>query len=264
MKKIKFEELNKGTILDNNDDHVVVEKDGLDIHLKIHLKPNAKAIVVFSNGAVNTSKKTPPVFMRSSWVNDMPYSAIYIDDRTLHNKNIRIGWGLGTKERHYLIDYSEIIRKICSSINYEGQDVYYFGSSAGGFMSMALATMHNASSAIVNNPQAYVFNYKQLAVKKVMTTCYDMDSIDKFKKTYPDRLSITTMFKKFKRTPDVYYLQNRLCESDMKNHVYPMMKMMDKYKINSKPINFMLYNDIESGHEPMSKEKTLKIIGNII
>lgn len=37
-------------------------------------------------------------------------SCIYIDDVTIHNTNLRIGWGVGTPEKHYLKEYSIIVK----------------------------------------------------------------------------------------------------------------------------------------------------------
>ncbi|TDM50811.1 hypothetical protein ETI06_02205 [Macrococcoides goetzii] len=264
MHKINFDALNLDFLTHNNNQHIIIEKEGIDFHFKIALKVGSDKLVVFSNGAVNPSKKKPPIFMRSNWSEEMEYNALFIDDRTIHGNNLRLGWGVGTNERHFLIDYSEIVKKIISLIDINDSNTFYYGSSAGGFMSLVLATMHDKTIAIVNNPQTYVYKYYESAYKAMYKKVFpDMSDVE-IHKTYSDRLSITSILKKHRRTPKTYYFQNRLCKTDMENHVTPFMKNLDKYNIKSEPIHFILYNDKDSGHNPLSKEKTLKYIDMIV
>lgn len=264
MKQIKFDDLTLDFLSQNNDEHIVIEKENVDFHFKVSLKETSDKLVVFSNGAVNPAIKKPPIFMRSNWSEEMTYNAIFIDDRTIHNNNLRLGWGVGTKERHYLADYSEIVKKIAKLITIKDNNVFYYGSSAGGFMSLVLATMHPKTSAIVNNPQTYVYKYYESAYKAMYKKVFPDMSDAEIHKAYSDRLSITSIFRKYHRTPRTYYFQNRLCKTDMDNHFNPLLKNLDKYNINSEPINFVLYNDKESGHNPLSKNKTLSYIENIV
>ncbi|WP_414043557.1 hypothetical protein ACMGE9_01835 [Macrococcus sp. EM39E] len=264
MNKINFELITLEFLKENNNQHIVIEKEGMDFHFIITLKEKSEKLVVFSNGAVNPKIKKPPVFMRSNWSDEMEYNAVFIDDRTIHDNNLRLGWGVGTKDRHFLEDYSEIIKKLILLIDIEDKNTFYYGSSAGGFMSLVLATMHAKTTAIVNNPQTYVYKYYESAYKAMYKKVFpDMEDAEIHKK-YSDRLSITSILKKFHRTPKVYYFQNRLCKSDMDNHFNPLLKNLDKYKINSQPIQFILYNDKESGHNPLSKNKTLSYIDMIV
>ncbi|WP_394877231.1 prolyl oligopeptidase family serine peptidase [Mammaliicoccus lentus] len=264
MINLKFENLDYNTLLSNNNNHVIINKDGEDFHFKIHLKNIDDKLVVFSNGAINPEKKEPPIFMRESWVNDMDYSAIFIDDKTIHGNNLKLGWGIGTLERHFLKDYSEIIKKIGYILEVENRNIYYFGSSAGGFMSMALAAMHSDTSAIVNNPQTYVYNYYKTTVDSLFETIFPNMLSKDIKKDFSNRLSITSLFRICKRTPSIYYIQNRLSKFDMEKHLNPFMQMLDKYNIDSEPIEFILYNDKKAGHNPMNKENTLNFINLII
>lgn len=264
MNKINFENLSYEFLFQNDNAHFVIIKEDIDFHFKMNINSISNKLVVFSNGAVDPSKKKPPVFMRSNWHEEMNYNAIFIDDRTIHNNDLRLGWGVGTKERHFLNDYSEIIKKIAFLTNITDDNVYYYGSSAGGFMSMVLATMHERSTAIVNNPQTYVYKYYEKAYQAMYKSIFPGMNDVEIHKNYSDRLSITSILKKYKYVPNIYYFQNRLCKTDMDNHLMPFMNNLDKYKINSAPIQFILYNDKNSGHNPLSKDKTLKFIDMII
>lgn len=264
MNKINFEDLSYEFLSQNDNEHFVIIKENIDFHFKMNINSKSNKLVVFSNGAVDPSKKKPPVFMRSNWHEEMTYNAVFIDDRTIHNNNLRLGWGVGIQERHFLNDYSEIIKKIAFLSEITDDNVFYYGSSAGGFMSMALSTMHKETTAIVNNPQTYVYKYYEKAYKAMYGTIFIGMSDDEIHKNYSDRLSITSIIKKYKYTPKIYYFQNRLCKTDMDNHLTPFMKNLDKYKINSNPIHIILYNDKNSGHNPLPKQKTLNYIEMII
>src|SRR5699024_3294470 len=118
-------------------------------------------VVVFSNGAVDRSKSDLPVFMRHTWSDDINASCIYVDDRTIHDSNLSIGWGIGNKDIYYLDEMGIIIRRILKILGYKNSNTFYFGSSAGGMMSMILATKHMYSNAIVNNPQMFTYNFME-------------------------------------------------------------------------------------------------------
>src|SRR5699024_8286194 len=192
MNKLQFENLDYNTILSNNNNHIIIEKEGEDFHIKLHLRENSENLLVFSNGAIDPMKKEPPIFMRESWIDDINYSVIFIDDKTVHGNTLKLGCGIGKKERHFIKDYSEIIKKIVYLSEIENQNIYYYGSSARGFMSMALATMHSETNAIVNNPQTYVFNYYKPTVNLLYETLFPDMTAQEIKKEYSTRLSITS------------------------------------------------------------------------
>ncbi|QPS99827.1 hypothetical protein I6G41_01835 [Staphylococcus equorum] len=50
----------------------------------------------------------------------------------------------------------------------------------------------------------------------------------------------------------------------MDKHLNPFIQMLDKYGIDSEPIEFILYNNKKSGHNPMDKEDTLNFINLVI
>src|SRR5699024_6570366 len=135
----------------NEETHVVYESEHLNYHFLVLMNKGSDKLLAFSNGAINPAKKKPPVFMRRKWKDDFTYSMVFMDDPTIHKNGLKLGWGQGTVEEFALEIYSEIIKKIASSNDIESNKVHYYGSSAGGFMSLILASMHKGSKAIVNN-----------------------------------------------------------------------------------------------------------------
>src|SRR5699024_10831615 len=83
------------------DEAFQVEYIGLNFFFKSFLKEGNDKLIFLSNGAVDRTKKEPPVYMRSSWADDIKANCVFIDDRTIHGTILRIGWGVGVQDRHY-------------------------------------------------------------------------------------------------------------------------------------------------------------------
>src|SRR5699024_11488926 len=164
MKTIEFKNLTKEYIMDNQPGEFKIIKNNVDFYINIVLKENNDKLVVFSNGAVNRSKKEPPIFMRSSWHEEINANCIFIDDRTLHGNNLSLGWGIGNEKRYFLHDYSQIIIRISVLLNLNVNNIVYYISSAGGFMSSNLYAMHRGTRALVNHSLRIVNDYFQTLV----------------------------------------------------------------------------------------------------
>lgn len=264
MITIEYEKLTKDFIEKNQPCTLKVIKSEIDFYIKINLKKQNEKLVVMSNGAFDRKNGKLPVFMRSSWVEDIDASCIYLDDRTIHENNLALGWGIGTKERYYLNDYSQIVKKIAKLLKYNDSNIYYYGSSAGGFMSLMLSIRHENTTAIVNNPQIYVYNYVPVFVKQLFTRVFPDLSQEEIIKKYPLRLSVTALMKKREYVPRIYYLQNRLAQSDMENHYNIFFKRLDLSHLDSSKVTSILYNNEKLGHNPIGKPMTIKFINTII
>lgn len=263
LRSIKFEEL-KNNILFDEKVEVKINKDGIDFYIKYHLKRNSKKLIVFSNGAFNKSKGVLPVYNRHSWSNDFEENCIFIDDKTIHNTDLILGWGVGTKNRYFINDYSEIVKKFSEILFVDSNNVYYYGSSAGGYMSIMLAIRHRDSTAIANNPQTIVYNYFPYIVKNLFSEVFPKMERKEVIKNYNLRLSLSAVMKKRNYIPNLYYLQNREVEFDMNNHYRPFCERLNKHGLDTSPINYILYSDKELGHNPISKRDTIFFIKSII
>lgn len=248
----------------NYDEAFQVTYKGINFFFKSFLKENNDKLIFLSNGAVDRAKKEPPVYMRSSWADDIDANCIFIDDRTIHDTILRIGWGVGVQDRHYLEDYSIIAKKITTILNIKNEKVYYFGSSAGGFMSMQLAAMHNQTNAIVNNPQTAVLEFNRTHVEELCDTIFPGMSKEEILKNFSKRLNIVDAYKNSEYLPHLYYLQNRKCDRDMETQYNPFIRGLKKQKIDESKFTYILYNDYERGHNPLMKNDLIKEIHKII
>lgn len=259
----EFSNLNR-VMLNNNTD-LKIFYNGIDYYLKIFLKNNQNNLVVFSNGAVDRKRKQPPIFQRSSWKDNIEASCIFLDDRTLHNNNLNTGWGFGSSDRHYIRDYSAIIRKITNLLAIDNNNVYYYGSSAGGFMSLILATFHRESTAIVNNPQTDLnkhFNPTSVnnLFKEVLPKRNRKEIVENFK----ERIYVVENFIIENYVPNILYIQNAMYSHDMKIHYQPFFEALAENGLNHENVKSLLYYNEKLGHTPLNKEKTELIINSAI
>jgi hypothetical protein len=144
----------------------------------------------------------------------------------------------------------------------ENKDVIFYGSSAGGYMSMVLAGFFQESRALVNNPQTIVSNYYVRHVNNLFDVTMPGINKEEIIKQYKDRLNIIDFFKKINYVPKIYYLQNITCSHDMNNHfnpfVHELRDIAETSNFNS--IIFDLYLDKEKDHNPLDLEETIQYI----
>jgi len=253
-------ELEKIKIRFNKKTEIHYTSDNLTYCFLVRLKRFTSKLLVLSNGAIDPKRSKPPVYMRHKWSDDFDASHIFLDDPTIHKDKLRIGWGQGIKEEFALEIYSEIIKTLSKRLEIKDNDVYYYGSSAGGFMSMVLSAMHSNSNAIVNNPQTDVKNYAESASKPLIEKIYG--SIEYAYENYAHRLDVIEAFKYYDYTPNILYVQNRLCGPDMKKHYFPYMQKFTKSKLNLQQTKTLLYHNKKAGHNPLGQEDTVKLIND--
>lgn len=260
MKEINFNRMNINDFNKNEIEDYKVVIDGVDFYFKLHIKDGNDKLVIFSNGAIQPDKKKPPIFMRSKWYEEIEANCLYIDDRTIHENDLKIGWGIGTAHRHYIEDYHKIAVKVSSILNITSNNTTYYGSSAGGFMSILLATLNKGSQCIVNNPQIYVYNYNRIPVKKIFENVFPGRSKESIIKEYRERLAVPTFILNHNNTPRIYYYQNLSCKSDVQKHLAPFKKAIVNRKLAKKKISFTHYYDDFRGHNPIPKNSSIQII----
>lgn len=229
-------------------------------NLLVKIDKTYEQLVVLSNGAVDHNKKTPPVFMRRSWIDEIDANLVFVDDGTIHDTDLSLGWGQGNAEEFVLEKYNEIILLIKDMMKIEDGEVTYFGSSAGGFMSLILSSMHRHSNALINNPQTIVQNYYEGLSGPLLKMAYREESLEKFKY----RINVAEAFKYYDYVPKAYYIQNQLCFHDVNKHVNPFKVKMKELGLSLEPIIFINYYDEKSGHSPVSDNATLNYLNLLI
>ncbi|WP_245629066.1 glycosyl transferase family 2 [Alicyclobacillus shizuokensis] len=252
---------------------LTVNWNGVKFEFLIKINVNSPNLLVFSSGAMVT-KVNLPYFQRHSWIYDFEDSMIYYNDPTLYLGDIPLGWGQGTWDRFYLKDIATILTKLIGKIGVNQQNVLFYGSSGGGFMSLILAGYIRDSTALVNCPQTCLTKWLEIPVQNVFNLSYPSLSIQEVLKVFPERINVIKFYNHIKYVPKIYYLQNAACEYDMTNHVIPFLSdlqfMEDGCVVNKVIVD--LYYDKQpgpailpalGGHGALGKYETINYINQV-
>ena len=261
QKSIKYETLGKIELQNDRMQELKIRKGNHTYCLKIHPKSSHDKCMIFSNGAVDPKKNKPPVYMRSSWTGDIDASTIFIDDPTLHGTNLRLGWGQGSSDTFHLEEIADILENLLDKMDVQAEDTYFFGSSAGGFMSLYYSVLIKGSTAVVNNPQTKVLNYLAPHVKNMLKKSYGFEDKEYLDNSLLIRLDIAEAIRHYGHFPDkIYYFQNQSCEEDIEKQLNPFVDTIKAYGIEAKGLNIISYFDEQLGHNPIRKTETIDII----
>lgn len=232
----------------------------------INRRDSSDKLIVFGSGAYNAEKMKPPIFQRFSWMSEFIESTIFYNDPTLYNGSINLGWGQGKEERFYLEELAEILKVIMEKMNVTNDKTLFYGSSAGGYMSLYLAGLLKGARALVNNPQTIVTNYYTTHVDKMLAAVQPLLSKQEVLEKYNERLNILDFYKKIEFIPEITYMQNIACNHDFTKHYWPFiqgLRAMDE-KIFNHEIDFILYANMEQGHNPMDKAESIEHIQSVL
>lgn len=258
--EIHFDELSGVSFPKDKKVKLNINKDGFLFEFLMYFKSNSKKVLVLGSGAYDSNKMKPPIFNRYKWIESFEESSILYNDPTLYLGNANIGWGYGTKDKHFIKDIGEILKVIYKNNDIQPSKALYFGSSAGGFTSLMLAS-YVRGWAFVNNPQTDIENYVPKSVISLKEIVYD----DPNKKLDVQKSNVVEWFKVNGFIPRIYYAQNLACSHDMENHYLPFLdqlRNLDSELFNGRMTSY-LYSDEEKGHNPMDKKETLGTIKNI-
>src|SRR5699024_3770486 len=265
MRKINSEDITLDFLHSLGKEEVHIHHKNEYFYFKFNIKENSKRIAIHTNGAIDFSIKTPPVYQRSTWGHLIDANCIFIDDKTITDKNDKkfpTGWLMGTKDRYYVQDYYEIVKIIQKILGIDTENVYYWGSSAGGTSSIALATLHKGTTAIANNPQTSVLKSvrKESIFKNVFANMSEEEILLKEK----HRLSLAGLMGYHDYVPRIFYIQNNSHEPDLEKHLRPFVKEIEDLKLSKENITIWLYHDNNRGHGPLLKEATLEYLHTIM
>lgn len=268
MVKVNSTEINLDFLKAHNGDEFIITHNDEHFYMKISVKEDSKRLTVHTNGAIDYTVKTPPVYQRSTWAKKIDANSIYLDDRTLHkttDPKFNTAWLIGTKDRHYVNDYSEIVKIIQNVIGIEDEQVFYWGSSAGGTAALKLATLHKSSTAIANNPQTNILTdnprRRDAIFRNVFHGIHEEEVIEK----YYHRLTVAAFMKYHNHVPRIFYIQNNAFEPDLTKQYYPFIKELNEFHLEiDHKLTVWFYHDTERGHGPLLPDKTLEYLHTIM
>lgn len=227
-------------------------------------KRNSKKLLIFFNGAIDRNRGSLPVFQRKSWIDEFEENILILDDPTINNdNNLKLGWYLGDTQENVQYHIIQIIKAFLKSLNIDRANTYCFGSSAGGFMAMVVATHLREVTAIVNNPQINLHKYHPGLLELLTKENFKDINLD----MYMNRFNLIELIKQLNYIPKVFYWQNIYDEFHYLHHYLDFNKeLMNIVKSKRLQVNieYKIYSDAQQQHNPLSKELTIEYINQII
>lgn len=222
---------------------------------------NSDKLVIFLPGAFNR-KLTMPKFQRTGYFKSLDFDCISFFDPSLfltNDESFTRAWFIGTRDEHYLEYLFHLIEKIIENRNIKFENLLFFGSSAGGIPAIWLANKFSGSNVFCCNVQTNILKHYPSYIRKVQDICFEGEvSLDELKTQYSDRLDITNIDGDF----NLYIIQNFSDKFHLLNHFKPYLNFLKQ----SKNISYqsIIYDDDSTGHNPLGREKELRIIKDIL
>lgn len=218
-RRLSYQELDEVEFPDGQLILYEIEKDGVLFELLLHPVFSSRQMVVFGNGRVYKHDELP-VFQRISWYSDVACSSIWYFDPSLYLGEARLCWGYGTNQRWYLRDIAAILQKIFEKLNISGNNLLFFGSSAGGFTSIMLACMLRGKAEVIN-PQYFPFKYYPSTVEQMKRSCLKAgESLQE------ERVNAVVLFCREGFVPFIHCTQNAAASDDMYVQLLPFLEQV--------------------------------------
>ena len=245
---------------------LIVNINNIKFEFLLNIKSNTNKLLVFAPGARDPSStiedRNRPIFHRWSW--EFEESTIHFNDPTTYlSHGLLGGWGIGTMSDWYLIHIANIITEIINNISISRNNVIFYGSSLGGFISIMLSILIKNTKSIAEIPQFDVslWHFTWPHLKRFCFNNLDETTI---LEKYGYRLDIIRMMEKEDYIPNSYIIVDCSHEYDFKNINMPFFKRLDELPYGNEKFNLKFrFDGKNQGHAPLSYEKSFGLIKNV-
>lgn len=140
---------------------------------------NSRTLLVSLSGGGRNSKNRYPRFLRWKYANKLGVNILCIDDPMYkNNDHVGVRWYYGTKETSYLKEMAPIVQEVAKMLDISYSNIYFLGSSGGGYAANYMANIMDGTNAICMNPQYYPKNWRNGQICKIFKSLYDIDLND--------------------------------------------------------------------------------------
>lgn len=242
---------------------LIITKNSVKFEFLININSSSNKLIVLGSGAVNEWQlkkfENRPKFDRHSWYFDE--STIFYNDPTRYIDNsLEGGWGIGTPNEWYLETIKNIILSISKYFNYKNENLLFYGSSLGGFMSIMLSTLIKGSKSLADVPQLTFENTNYW--RRIKNIIFPNYSDEQIKKDFNYRLNVLYLMEKEKYIPNltmifdaghvdisehyVHFFEelNRLTNCYNKNRIKILINPIDEHKFLNKNETLQLINEV--------------------
>lgn len=252
---------------------VNLDIDSVDFDFFSDLRSDSRRLVVFGQDAINRNTTPLPHFYRWSWLPQLEASAIILNDPSLYaSADLLAGWWVGTQSRDYVKEAAEIISKAAGALGIENEDVTFFGASAGGYSSLAMASCLPGSRAIVDIPQVCLQTYgAKVASDASISAGLNFASAEVVPDQFRHRIDLIDRFIAEQWVPDFLYLQNNRDHTHVSAQMGQFLSRLGELMATNRWAQseftvemYSAWNILKGGHFPLSREATLRRINEYI
>lgn len=196
----------------------------------LNLKKNSDYLIIAGSGARTKEEKkeryVEPLFHRWSW--NFNQSIIYYNDPTAYiHGDLLGGWGVGTPDYWPVQIISKILNIIAKNLNFSHENIVFYGSSMGGFISILLATLNKNSYFVADIPQTNFLKHWRWPniIKK---HCFPELTIEEMAERYGYRLNIFELMKHEQYIPKGLLVFDVSFDGDVQHHYNYVFEELSK------------------------------------
>lgn len=139
-------------------------------------KMDSDVLFVSLSGGGRTSEKRYPKFVRWKYANKLNGNMICIDDPMYKGNEYKsVRWYYGTKDTSYLKEMTLIIKRVAELLGIPYKNIFFIGSSGGGYAANYMANIMDGTNAISMNPQFILKNWRNGDSNKEFKKYYGID-----------------------------------------------------------------------------------------
>lgn len=216
----------------------------------------AREWTLFTPGRFDRTKPSPG-FQRSSYAADLQHNVVSVfDPLLLRDEQITLGWFVGFKSVDHSAMLANLVLQLSEEFSFTGHDMVIFASSGGGMPALRIAEKFPHVSVYLSNIQTDPRKYYERSYRRLMRVAFPGMSSEEIDARYGGRLSSYKWDGEFR----LVYAQNLSDEFHYSHHFLPFVEAGYENE-RQMSVQFLTYEDPESGHGVLSRKTELGIIG---
>lgn len=197
-----------------------------DFVLDIYIRPRGRqTAMIFSPGFIDRLSFPHPYFQRLSWFDSFESFGICLADPTLSiDPEIGVGWFAGTAATHYLPAVAAFLDRLLTERGIAPSARLFFGSSAGGFASLAFAGLTPGACAFAVNPQTDLRRFHSFRdLDRLGRFCLGSTNSEVWQARSLPRIHLATILRQAGRVPRSLIWQNTQDPYHVEHHLLPFL-----------------------------------------
>lgn len=263
----EFQHINDIVLTEDPVSDFSVEVQGMKLECRLNQKVKNDYLIVTPNGAVDRKKLQLPAFARWNWHGLFNSSILAISDPTLYlDDSLPIGWFAGTKYQNTTTFAADTVLKVASLLGIPPSRIIFWGSSAGGYASILLASHIDGASFVSVNGQTEISKFHRRHVELYRKVFDSNSTLQELTDSYPERwsamIALKLSYSRDKETNGVI-VQNMVDRDHYIKHFTPFceyFKLSNHSSFNSDlGLYSFIYSD-DKGHGPAPSEIVKEIV----